>query len=212
MIGIVLVLIFVAIWFAFTNFPLFAQSFFLARKAFQDDPAATNRLGMNRAKAIDWDKAFRCFEFASQQGDLLARYNLAFCYEYGLGTSRYLKRALELYTELAENDDDAVLHLGNTYLLLGSSELALKTYARAAERSPKCKLAISFVLRREGGDETRAQWKRLRKEARKMKYVRPKYKLTGDRDGVVINRNILTGFYLVLITTKRVFIKEYFDD
>lgn len=64
----------------------------------------------------DYIKAFNIYTKLAQSGNLIAIYELGYCYENGLGTNVDLKEAMKLYEKAAnENYPKALNALGNLY-------------------------------------------------------------------------------------------------
>lgn len=67
--------------------------------------ASQNKWG--RDGIVDWEKAVYWYRKAAEQGSGLAQLNLADCYAEGLGVSKDIVQAIELYLRVAERPGEA---------------------------------------------------------------------------------------------------------
>lgn len=73
---------------------------YYARAAAGGDADAALRLGIVAVKEGKPDDGIRLFESRADGGDLFAKYDLAVCYELGIGVEKDFERAFDLYAEL----------------------------------------------------------------------------------------------------------------
>lgn len=85
----------------------------------------------------DYSKAVEWYQKAADQNLPIAQYNLAYCYEFGLGTEQNYQKAIELYRKAAaQNYGLAKLNLGCCYLdgngVEKNSRTAIRWFKKAA--------------------------------------------------------------------------------
>lgn len=96
---------------------------------------------------------------AVELGHPIAKYNLAYCYEYDAPTKNY-KEALKLYREIADTDNDAMVAIAGMYQegkgVDVSTNLAIEWYEKAANRGKMFAMQNAAVLLKNENQPERA--------------------------------------------------------
>ena len=96
------------------------------------DVKLIHNAGVEYLNSKEYDKAFPCFQKASEKGYTPSQANLAFCYEQGWGTTQDFSMAEYWYIKAYEaGNEDAALNLGALY---------------SSSRLPKYDKAVEYLL------------------------------------------------------------------
>lgn len=122
-----------------------------------DDPESQNQLGENyyygqNGKQQDYSKAARWYRKAADRGHMYAQYNLAFCYDRGLGVPALPFEAAKWYKKAAEQGHaPSQCNLGLCYEtgegVIKNLEEAVNWYTKSAEQgyaAAQCNLGYCY--------------------------------------------------------------------
>ncbi|NXH23402.1 DELE protein, partial [Bucco capensis] len=113
---------------------------FQLRHIFRIDIAiALNILGIESMRAGNSGMAYTCFKLAAERGYSKAQFNVALCYEHGIGTKKDLQKAAVYYCQAASRQHPMAQYRYGRYLLglspadeVGSQQKALTFLEQAA--------------------------------------------------------------------------------
>ena len=115
------------------------------------DAKLLHNAGVNYLDSKEYDKAFPCFQRASEQGYTPSQNNLALCYEQGWGTiQNFLKAELWLKKAYEAGDKDAAINLAGLYVSsrLPKYDKALELLlplAKEGNKDAQFNLTIAYV-------------------------------------------------------------------